>query len=384
MPLYFFNYQITVPIKPEDRHKQPWAAVSSNTATERTAEKDAMISRRWTEVIMGEIKPKFTHAGHIVDDQKGLGSSVRRSLRNECFDERVACYNRDSWGANRGEYIALELTSKSYTWKDAVYPYPTRRARNSHDWEKDLPRIWSLLNNHISLDRDHWVPCDTRFHFSFTPSHRPWTRTPVIEARLVAIAAILFQPALDDFMPMLSEIASATHIVDVRQIWKELQLKGSVRAIQDLVCHNHGAPEQYESNYTFNFCGFDSTTIEFRQFYPILNASVLSDFTLFICNFIEKVTSIDIHKLDEVAETPGVLSEDEGRTMMAHLYGLTKRPESVEDLSSLLGGMNPKLPDGFFDKMISHRDQFVAFMADRLKLEDGMLIPDLVSELDEW
>ncbi|KAI1328101.1 hypothetical protein F5Y16DRAFT_398748 [Xylariaceae sp. FL0255] len=223
---------------------------------------------------------------------------------------------------------------------------------------------WSLS---FPPEPQHWILACTQMHISFgDPAKTEQLRTDVGVARKIAMAAILFQPAFDGFMPTnippttmtgwnVKEHARLYPILesckDPNEIWNLLKKQEDVEGVNKVVTNNRPNLKKF----FINLKGKQYSTIEAR-FWPFPRTrEFVPDCTYFIGVFINKVLAIDEEKLDRLASKP-----TNWNTIAKEVYGLTEAPKpkegahSLKHLKTFLSGTH-RIDDAFWKRMEEHR-----------------------------
>ncbi|CAJ2503117.1 Uu.00g105110.m01.CDS01 [Anthostomella pinea] len=188
--------------------------------------------------------------------------------------------------------------------------------------------------------RDHWKRCSTNIHFSLDPHEK----IPLDKAKRIAMAAIYFEPAIDDLMVALP--ATGKDKDKFRpggwkraEEWTSSNVQETIEDLAKLVCLNIGrrGGDPYRKNYKWNFSGLKFKTIEFRQMPPIMDREAPVDWVNFTMAFVKSAIAVDPNSLDADASIPSV-DIDGSRKAFAASYGLTSAPSNKADLEKFLDG----------------------------------------------
>lgn len=226
-------------------------------------------------------------------------------------------------------------------------------------WKEQLKTVENILDPHLARERPKTFQlCSTHMHVSF-PDHQNNEKdelkeiVPVGAARLIMLAAFLFEGVIDDLVPEKSDpnrfAKPNTKIRDTdkptpenqltgfREVWNQMRGFEKIQDLHKMVCWEAqygGRGAYHDRHFKWNLSGGSSSelkwkTIEFRQLPPLTHRGEAVTWVNFMLGFISAATSIDPVKLTEAAAA----GNDK---KILKLYGLEKPPTGFADIQRFI------------------------------------------------
>ncbi|KAH9900345.1 hypothetical protein F4778DRAFT_791615 [Xylariomycetidae sp. FL2044] len=295
-------------------------------------------------------------------------------------DMRTAPLGWDIWHIGKDETVCPPDSGRdAYIYDFEVKSRVFREG--DRQWEKEVSKVFETLNPLLSLSPKCWIFCTTHVHIS-VDGHRHF---PVAEAKRIGFAAIYFERAIDSRMPapqnnaalpggwknneFAKGIAVNRGFRSFRKTWESIAGMADIWALSDALCPHNG--NRADRCWKWNFRGYGTTTIKYRQPPPCTGSQDAQDWVSFTLAFARAAMSIDPRALDKAAKKVGSQGKHEkdekyrarDEKAFASALGLKERPYKASGLMPFLARVQRDV--SFVDRLDVRRSKLNSWLKDQ-------------------